>query len=146
MAQPAQKPLRVGVVGLVHTHVHGIFRKVYKEAGQKDIEIVGIAAPNRALAERYAKQYGFPTSLVYPTLAEMLDKAKPEAVTDFGCIADHLQTVKARVPRGIPVMVEKPLSVSFEQAKPTLRKPTPPPPTRLRTTPDCCVRKRNPTP
>ena len=116
-AQTTQKPLRVGVVGLVHTHVHGILRKTYKEAGQKDIDIVGIAEPNRALAERYAKQYGFPMSLVYPTIAEMLDKTKPEAVTDFGRIVDHLQTVKTCAPRGIHVMVEKPLSVSFEQAK-----------------------------
>ena len=118
MAQTtAKKPLRVGVVGLVHTHVHGILRKTYKEAGQKDIDIVGIAEPNRALAERYAKQYGFPMSLVYPTITEMLDKTKPEAVTDFGRIVDHLQTVKVCAPRGIHVMVEKPLAVSFDQAK-----------------------------
>ena len=117
LAQTTQKPLRVGVVGLVHTHVHGILRKTYKEAGQKDIDIVGIAEPNRALAERYAKQYGFPLSLVYPTIAEMLDKTKPEAVTDFGRIVDHLQTVKVCAPRGIHVMVEKPMAVSFDHAK-----------------------------
>jgi predicted dehydrogenase len=47
----------------------------------------------------------------------MLDKAKPEAVTDFGRIVDHLQTVKICAPLGIHVMVEKPLSISFEQAR-----------------------------
>lgn len=116
-AQTPKKPLRVGVVGLVHTHVHGILNKAFRQKDQKDIDIVGIAEPNRALAERYAKQYGFPISLVYPTLTEMLDKTKPEAVTDFGRIVDHLQTVKVCAPRGIHVMVEKPLSVSFEQAR-----------------------------
>lgn len=116
-AQPNPKPLRVGVVGLVHTHVHGILAKAFRQTGQTDIEIVGIAEPNRALAERYAKQYGFPPSLVYGSVTEMLDKAKPEAVTDFGRIVDHLQTVQTCAPRRIHVMVEKPLAVSYEQAK-----------------------------
>ncbi len=117
VAQNASKPLRVGVVGLVHTHVHGILGKAFRQKGQTDIEIVGIAEPNRALAERYAKQYGFPLSLVYPSIEAMVNKTKPEAVTDFGRIVDHLQTVKICAPRGIHVMVEKPLAISFEQAK-----------------------------
>ncbi len=117
VAQTQKKPLRVGVVGLVHTHVHGILAKAFRQTDQADIAIVGIAEPNHALAERYAKQYGFPLSLVYPTVQEMLDKTRPEAVTDFGRIVDHLQTVKVCAPRGIHVMVEKPLSTSFESAK-----------------------------
>ena len=44
----AQKPLRVGIVGLVHTHVHWILGR--EKRG--DIEIVGIAEPNRDLAQR----------------------------------------------------------------------------------------------
>ncbi len=115
--QTPAKPLRVGVVGMVHSHVGGIFNKAFRQAGQTDIEIVGIAEPNRPLAERYAKQYGFPMSLVYPTVAEMLDKTKPAAVTDFGRIIDHLQTVKSCATRGIHVMVEKPLAVSLDHAR-----------------------------
>ena len=116
-AQTPKKPLRVGVVGLVHTHVHGILNKAFRQKDQRDIDIVGIAEPNRELAERYAKQYGYPLSLVYPTVTEMLDKTKPEAVTDFGRIIDHLQTVKTCAPRGIHVMVEKPLAVSLNHAR-----------------------------
>ncbi|MBC8155935.1 MAG: Gfo/Idh/MocA family oxidoreductase [Bacteroidetes bacterium] len=117
LGQSPPKPLRVGVVGLVHTHVGGILSKAFRQKDQNDIEIVGIAEPNRELAERYAKQYGFPMSLVYPSIEAMLDKTKPEAVTDFGRIIDHIQTVKICAPRSIHVMVEKPLAVSFEQAK-----------------------------
>ncbi len=112
-----KKPLRVGVVGLVHSHVHGILNKAFKQTGQTDIEIVGIAEPNRELAERFAKQHGYPMSLVYSTVIEMLDKTKPEAVTDFGRIVDHKKTVEACAPRGIHVMVEKPLATSFADAK-----------------------------
>lgn len=116
-AQPAKKPLRVGIVGLVHDHVNGIMNKAFKQKGQTDIEIVGIAEPNRELAEKLAKRHGFSLDLVYPTVAEMLDKTKPEAVTDFGRIVDHKKTVEACAPRSIHVMVEKPLATSFADAK-----------------------------
>ena len=112
-AQPGEKPLRVGVAGLVHTHVHWILR----QASTADIEIVGIAEPNKALAERYLKQYNLPMSILYPSLEEMLEKAKPEAVTAFNTIAGHLGVVEQCAPRGIHVMVEKPLAVSLDHAK-----------------------------
>jgi predicted dehydrogenase len=42
----------------------------------------------------------------------MLDETKPEAVMAYGSIYDHLAVVEACAPRGIHVMVEKPLAVS----------------------------------
>jgi predicted dehydrogenase len=107
------KPFRIGVAGLTHTHVHWILGR----AADGDIEIVGIAEPNRALAERFLKQHNLPMSLVYPSLEEMLDKTKPEAVTAFNSIEEHLQVVKLCAPRGIHVMVEKPLAVNLDHAK-----------------------------
>ncbi|GAB3787299.1 hypothetical protein GCM10028818_52030 [Spirosoma horti] len=116
-AQTPKKPLRVGIAGMAHDHVHGILNKAFGKSGQTDIEIVGIAEPNRELAEKLAKRHGFSMSLVYPTVAEMLDKTKPEAVTDFGPIVDHKKTVAICAPRGIHVMVEKPLATTFADAK-----------------------------
>lgn len=113
-AQPQSQttPLRVGVVGLVHTHVHWILGR--EPLG--DIEIVGIVEPNRDLAERYAAQHGFSMDLVYDSLEEMLDAARPEAVTVFTTILDHKRVVEVCAERGIHVMVEKPLAVSMEHA------------------------------
>ncbi|HEX6848881.1 MAG TPA: Gfo/Idh/MocA family oxidoreductase [Chitinophagaceae bacterium] len=107
-----QKPLRVGVVGLVHTHVHWILGYQKKNV----IELVGIAEPNRALAERYSRQHGYNMGMVYNTMEEMIEKAKPEAVLAFNSIYDHLKTVEYCAPRGIHVMVEKPLAVSHDHA------------------------------
>ena len=113
-AQPSPvAPLRVGVAGLTHTHVHGLLGR----AQRGDIVIVGIAEPNRALAERFTKEHGLPMSLVYPSLAEMLAKAKPQAVTAFGSIYEHLAVVQACAPKGIHVLVEKPLAVSLDHAR-----------------------------
>ena len=109
----APTPLRVGIAGLTHTHVHGILGR----AKRGDIIIVGIAEPNRALAQRYLQQYGLSMDLVYNTLDEMLAKTKPEAVTAFGSIYQHLEVVQACAPKGIHVMVEKPLAVSMDHAR-----------------------------
>jgi len=56
---------------------------------------------------------GFSMDLVYSSLDEMLDKKKPEAVTAFNSIYQHLDVVKACAPRGIHVMVEKPPDLSI---------------------------------
>ncbi len=108
-----QPPLRVGVAGLTHTHVHGILGR----AKRGDIIIVGIAEPNRDLARRYTQQYGLSMDLVYNTVDEMLAKTKPQAVTAFGTIFEHLAVVKACAPKGIHVMVEKPLAVNMDHAR-----------------------------
>ncbi|MBL7872880.1 MAG: Gfo/Idh/MocA family oxidoreductase [Cyclobacteriaceae bacterium] len=112
-AQVSKKPLRIGVAGLTHGHVGWILG--YKKTDV--IEVVGIAESNRELAEKLSKQYGFSMDLVYSSLDEMLDKTKPEAVTAFNSIFQHLEVVKACAPRGIHVMVEKPLSYRLDHAK-----------------------------
>ncbi|MCB0471847.1 MAG: Gfo/Idh/MocA family oxidoreductase [Flavobacteriaceae bacterium] len=107
------QPMRTGVIGLTHTHVHWIFNS--EKRG--DIKIVGIVEPNRELAQRYADQYGFSMNDVYNTIEEMVNAKKPEAVTAFGTIYDHLKVVAYCAPKGIHVMVEKPLAVSLEDAE-----------------------------
>jgi len=115
IASPGQqsKPLRVGVAGLTHGHV----RRILARAHDGDIEIVGVAERDRALADRYLKEFNLPASLLYSSLTEMLDKCKPEAVCAFNSIYEHLEVVKACAPRKISVMVEKPLAVNLEHAK-----------------------------
>lgn len=106
-------PLKIGVVGLTHSHVHGILGR----AERGDIKVVGIVEPNRDLAERYTKQHGFSMSIVYNTMEEMIAATHPEAVCAFGSIYEHLKVVETCAPLGIHVMVEKPLAVSLEHAK-----------------------------
>lgn len=105
-------PLRVGVVGLTHTHVHWILGR--EDRG--DIEIVGIVEPNQDLAQRYMKLHNLSMDLVYPTMEAMVNAVDVVAVTAFGSIFEHLEVVQFFAPRGIHVMVEKPLAVSMEHA------------------------------
>ena len=69
------------------------------------------------MVERYARRYGFDLGVVYDNLGEMLDKTKPDGVVAFNSIYGHLEVVEACAPRGIHVMVEKPLAVNSEHAR-----------------------------
>jgi len=110
--QSTHSPLKVGVVGLTHSHVHRILGR----PDRGDIKIVGIVEPNRDLARRFSEQHSYSMDLVFNTLEELIASAKPEAVSVFGSTYDHLQIVKTCAPQGIHVMVEKPLAVSLEHA------------------------------
>ncbi|MFO7258743.1 MAG: Gfo/Idh/MocA family oxidoreductase [Bacteroidota bacterium] len=111
------QPLRLGIAGLTHGHVGWAF----ESAKKGDIEIVGIAEPDRAVAQRYATQYGFPKSKIYSSLHEMLEATRPTAVAAFGSILAHRDVVRACAPRGIHVMVEKPLAISADHASEMVR-------------------------
>ncbi len=103
------KPISVGIAGMTHGHVSQVFSYIGK---QNEVEIVGFAEPNRELALRLLKQHNLPESLWFATLEELIQKTKPEAVCAFNSIFEHLAVVKACAPKGIHVMVEKPLAVS----------------------------------
>lgn len=106
-------PVRIAVAGITHGHAGFILGRKAKP----DIEVVGIYEPNGDLAKRYAKSFGFNTGLHYTDLNHMLDKVKPEAVVAFGSIYEHMMVVEACAPRGIHVMVEKPLATNWAHAK-----------------------------
>lgn len=107
------KPMPIGVVGLSHDHVNWLFGDLKRG----DIRVVGIVEPDRALAKIYADRYGFSMDLVYDDLDTMLAKAHPVAVAGFGPVADHVKIVRAAAPRGVHVMVEKPLALNLAEAR-----------------------------
>ena len=108
-----EQAIRLGVAGLSHGHVGWILGRENKE----DVVMVGIVETDLNLAERLSKAHGFPMEMVFNTLDEMIAAVKPEAVAGFGTIYDHLAIVEACAPKGIHVMVEKPLAVSLDHAK-----------------------------
>ncbi len=112
LGQSSKEPLRLGVAGLSHDHVHWILGR--PDLG--DVEIVGIAEANKELVARLAKHYGFSLDLVFDSLEEMIEEVQPQAVAAFGSVYDHLSVVEACAPKGVHVMVEKPLAVSMEHA------------------------------
>jgi predicted dehydrogenase len=105
-------PLRLGIVGLSHSHLHEVLVRL----DRGDFQIVGVAERDAALREKTPLRKKVDPSLFYENLEEMLDKSQPEAVIVYEPIYDHLRVVEACAPRGIHVMVEKPLAVSMKHA------------------------------
>jgi len=112
-AYATETKLRLGVVGLTHSHVHWILGRENKG----DVEIVGIVEANKDLAQRYTQEHKLSMDLVYDNLSDMLEKTKPTAVAVFGSTDEHLAVVEAVAPKGIHVLVEKPLAINSEQAR-----------------------------
>jgi predicted dehydrogenase len=107
------KPIRLAVAGMTHGHISFIMGRPDKG----DFKLVGFFETNQELTKELSKRYKFSEDLVYNDLAIMLDEVKPDAVVAFGSIFDHLAVVEACAPRGIHVMVEKPLAVNMKHAQ-----------------------------
>lgn len=107
------KPLRVAVAGVAHGHLNDVLSRM----DRGDFEVVGVYEKD----DRMRQDNGFTRRgdkvPFFADLGEMLDKTHPEAVVAYGPIYDHLEVVEACAPRGIHVMVEKPLAVNMKHAK-----------------------------
>src|SRR6516162_1998790 len=122
---PQSGALRVVIAGMVHGHVDGFLAGAMK---RKDIEIVGVAEPDRGLFEMYAKKYGLDAKLYHADLSEAIETTKPQAVLAYTNTLEHRKVVEicAKYPgtlragakglRPLAVMMEKPLAVSADDA------------------------------
>lgn len=113
---PAKKPLpdlKVGIMGLNHDHIHLILT----EYSKGNVNIVGIAEPNKKLREKFGKAYNLPDSLFFDDLKKMCTTRKPAMVLGYNEVSKHVDIVETCAPLGISVMVEKPLAATLDQAK-----------------------------
>jgi glucose-fructose oxidoreductase len=122
--RPMPVALPVVIAGMVHGHVDGFLREAVKRS---DFVIEGIAEPDRALFDMYAKKYGLDARLYHADLEEMLKNTHAQAVLVYTNTFDHRKVVEicARYRAGMniqakmlpfAVMMEKPLAVSAEDA------------------------------
>jgi predicted dehydrogenase len=107
-------PLRVAIAGLVHGHAGGFFSHALQRT---DIQIVGIAEPDRALFDQYAARFKLDSSLYHADLDELLRTVHPQAVLGYTSTFDHRKMVELCAKYSTPVMMEKPLATTYEDAK-----------------------------
>jgi len=111
---PPPMPLRVVIIGLVHGHVEGFFQN---SMHRPDIQLVGIAESNQQLAADYAKKFTLDPKLLFTSADEMLTQTRPQAALVYSNTRDHREAVEICARHGVPVMMEKPLAVSVDDAR-----------------------------
>ena len=106
-------PLRVAIVGLEHGHVEGFLSQLPKHP---DVELVGIADADPTLWSKYGKKYSLADTLFYKSMANMIERCHPQAVLVYTSIGEHRHAIEIAAQYGVSVMVEKPLTISAEDA------------------------------
>jgi glucose-fructose oxidoreductase len=108
-----EQPLRVAIVGLEHGHIGGFLKQF---PNQHEFQLVGIVESDAELAHRYAEKYQLDSSLFYTQLDPMVAARHPQALLVYTSIGRHRQVIEAAAKHGLSVMVEKPLTMSLDDA------------------------------
>jgi predicted dehydrogenase len=106
-AAAGRRPQRVAVVGVDHYHATSTPNYLRLLQGQK-VDIVGIHAPDDAVASKWAAQYA---SVAYTDYRAMIEKTKPEFVVALGRHAAMPAEFRYLIETGIPFLMEKPWGV-----------------------------------
>ena len=113
LSQTGTARLRVVIVGLTHDHVVGFLEQL---PNHHDVELVGIAESDPALVAKYEKRFSLPHALFFSDPEAMITERHPEALLAYNSIASHRKVVELGAKHGISVMVEKPLTISLDDA------------------------------
>jgi len=112
-AQEQPHPVRVAIVGLAHDHVVGFLSQLPQH---HEVELVGIAEADSNLIQKYEKKFGLAETLFFKSEANMIETRHPQAVLVYTSIAEHRNAIGIAAQYGVSSMVEKPLTISLEDA------------------------------
>jgi len=107
-----QKKLRVGIIGtgwIAEAHVQS-----YKN--MPDVEVVALADIIPGKAKAFAERWGVPNAHLYGHHTEMLAAEELDAVSVCTYNAQHAVCTIDCLNKGIPVLLEKPMTVTLEEA------------------------------
>ncbi|MGN1410182.1 MAG: Gfo/Idh/MocA family protein [Eubacteriales bacterium] len=111
------KKLKVGIIGtgwIAESHIQS-----YKI--QDDVEIVAAADLIPGKAEKFMKRFGVEGVRFYPSHKEMIDNEELDAVSVCTYNTQHAAPTIYALEHGIPVLLEKPFSVTLEEAEAVCR-------------------------
>ncbi|GAB5493059.1 MAG: hypothetical protein Phog2KO_32740 [Phototrophicaceae bacterium] len=80
------------------------------------IDFVGFVEVNDEIATSQAELYGFDSSIIFKTLQEALDNVTADAVISVIPPEYRIETLQTCIDANIPLMAEKPLSETLEDA------------------------------
>ena len=107
------KKLRIGIIGtggISNSHV-----RAYKQ--MEDVEIVAGADIIPGKAREALDRWEFPEANAYETAGEMLEKERLDAVSVCTYNSTHAECAIAALEAGCHVLLEKPMTVTLEDAQ-----------------------------
>jgi predicted dehydrogenase len=102
--------MKVGIIGA--GGIAGEHKRGY--ARLSDVELVGVADPSAAAQDKAKNEW---KTAAYATVAELLDTAKPDAVSICAPPKFHADAAVACLERGVAVLCEKPMARNAEEAR-----------------------------
>jgi predicted dehydrogenase len=103
---------KIAVVSGLHAHVWNPLKLML--AGDT-VKFVGFAETVPELVAQ-ARKTGVPDNLIFSDYKKMIEETKPDMVWAFTETSRHLEVVQFCAPRGIHVIMEKPLAATYKQA------------------------------
>jgi len=106
--------LRIGIIGTggiarAHTNMYAKFPDLAEVVAGSD------AVPGRAA--EFLRENNFPNAQAFDNAKEMLDKVKLDAVSVCTYAAAHAECTILALEHGVPVLLEKPMCVTLDEAK-----------------------------
>jgi scyllo-inositol 2-dehydrogenase (NADP+) len=120
----AAEPYKIAVVSMLHAHV---WLHLGTMMASDQVKLVGVSETLPDLIARATredvipqtqgvKRPGVPQSLIFSDWKKMIDETKPDIVWAFTPTNGHVEVVRYCAPKGIHVIVEKPLAATYKEA------------------------------
>ncbi len=119
----AAQQYKIAVVSMLHAHVWLHLGTMLKG---EQVKLVGVSETRPELLERAKRtdqipnsqntRPGVPENLIFADWKKMIDETKPDIVWAFTPTNGHVEVVRYCAPRGIHVIVEKPLAATYDEA------------------------------
>ncbi|MBE6599427.1 MAG: Gfo/Idh/MocA family oxidoreductase [Ruminococcaceae bacterium] len=116
-AKVATKKYKIGIIGtgwIAHPHTESYLK-------QPDVEIVAACDIIPGKADAFLAEFGITTARTYTDHREMLEKEELDGVSICTYNTQHAVPTMDCLKKGIPVLLEKPFTVTLEEAEEVCR-------------------------
>ena len=103
---------KVAILGCENTHANSFLRQIYKKGRHPDIGVIGIYSDDADAARKLHEEFGVPVMGSYDELVGKVDGIMVTARHG----ANHYKYAKPYLASGIPMFIDKPVTISGEEA------------------------------
>ena len=103
---------KVAILGCENTHANSFLRQIYKKGRHPDIGVIGIYSDDADAARKLHEEFGVPVMEHYDELVGKVDGIMVTARHGD----NHYKYAKPYLASGIPMFIDKPVTISGEEA------------------------------